>query len=235
MTAALAIGDWFTPSDENSDNAGDVDFGAGGATVLIDQASGPAPHLAIGGGKDGNLYLVNRDNMGHLGDANAWQMFSAGNQVFFTPAFWSNTIYSGPINSPVAAYSFSPVTDKVSVAASSHSTAGFGFPGTSPSVSSSAATNGIVWALDNSNYGALVGSATRAASPAILHAWDATNLATEFWNSSQTAGDAAGYAVKFTVPTIANGKVYVGTRGNDDTVHAATILGELDVYGLLPN
>jgi hypothetical protein len=90
-----------------------------------------------------------------------------------------------------------------------------------------------VWAIDNSKYGTN-DSGVRTASAAILHAYSASNLGTELWNSTQGSGNAAGFAVKFTVPTVANGKVYVGTRGNDNTNGSGTTFGEIDVYGLLP-
>ena len=100
----------------------------------------------------------------------------------------------------------------------SQSPASYNFPGATPSVSSTGTTNGIVWAIDSSAYG----TPCCSNGPAILHAYDASNLATELWSSTQGSGNTAGTAVKFTVPTIANGKVYVGTRS------------EIDVFGLLP-
>jgi outer membrane protein assembly factor BamB len=109
----------------------------------------------------------------------------------------------------------------------------FGFPGATPSISaSSATTDGIVWATDSRLY---CTPQSPGCGPAVLHAFDATKLSTELWNSSQAAGDKAGFAVKFTVPTVANGKVYIGTRGNDTGTGTSSILGELDVYGLKPN
>src|SRR5262249_16040833 len=98
----------------------------------------------------------------------------------------------------------------------------------------SGTTNGIAWAIDSSSYGTR-DSGAQTASYAVLHAYDATNIGTELWDSTQGSGNAAGFAVKFTVPTVANGKVYVGTRGNDYTRGSGTVLGALDVYGLLPN
>jgi hypothetical protein len=93
-----------------------------------------------------------------------------------------------------------------------------------------------VWAIDSRAYGTN-SNGSRAAGPAVVHVYDAGNLATELWNSSQATGsrDTGGNAVKFTVPTVANGKVYIGTRGNDDTQGNGTELGEIDVYGLFPN
>jgi hypothetical protein len=89
-------------------------------------------------------------------------------------------------------------------------------------VSAQGASGGVLWAIDSSGYGVPSQFGT---GPAILHAYDAANLSSELWNSSQAANsrDTAGNAVKFTVPTVANGKVYIGTRT------------EIDVYGLLPN
>jgi hypothetical protein len=110
----------------------------------------------------------------------------------------------------------------------------YGFGGTTPSVSAAANQNGIVWTLDNGQY-----CTTRApgCGPTVLYAHDATNVATELWNSGMVAADAAGNAIKFTVPTVANGKVYVGTRGNNigGLTGSSTAPGELDVYGLKPN
>ena len=234
VTSGLSVAQYFTPSDQMSDQVNDSDFGAGGAAILVDQPSSPFPHLVIGGGKDGTLYLLNRDAMGGLGDTNAVQSFNVGSPIYSTGAFWNGKFYLARVNGPLQSYSYNTVTGMFGLASVPQSSSTFGFPGSTPSVSSSGTANGIVWALDNGNY---CTPQSAGCGPAVLHAYDATNVTnnmmTELWNSSQGTGNTAGYAVKFTVPTIANGRVYIGTRGNNNGV-AGTIPGELDVYGLLP-
>ena len=233
LSSSLQVSSYFTPSDQANDNASDLDFGSGGSAILVDQPSGPVQHLVIGGGKDGFLYLLNRDAMGGLGDANAWQRFNFGYPIFSTGAFWNNTFYMAGVNGPLQAFSFNTSTGKFNTANVSQSPGTYGFPGSTPSVSSSGSSNGIVWALYNA---AFCTDQSTACGPTQLHVYDATNLATELWKSSQGTGNAAGNAVKFTVPTVANGKVYVGTRGNNTggVFGSTSISGELDVYGLLP-
>jgi hypothetical protein len=236
LTGALAISSWFTPSDQATDNSQDLDFGSGGSALVLNLSTGTGPlHLVIGGGKDGVLYLLNGDGMGGSGDPNARQHFNLGNAIFETAAFWNNTLYIAPVGASMVAYAFNTSTNLFNTTLTSQSAATFGFPGSTPSVSASgAASNGIVWGIDSTNY--CTGPPT-ACGPAVLHAYTATNLATELWNSSMVGADAAGNAVKFTVPTVANGKVYVGTRGNNTggTFGSTTISGQLDVYGLKPN
>jgi hypothetical protein len=170
--------------------------------------------------------------MGGLGDSNAWQRFNFGHAIFATGAFWNNTFYMAGVNGHLQAFSFDTSTGKFNTANVSQSAGTFGSPGSTPSVSASGTTNGIVWALDNSNY---CTPQSHGCGPAVLHAYNSDNLATELWNSTMGTGNAAGNAVKFTVPTIANGKVYVGTRGNNTggTTSSTSVPGELDVYGLL--
>jgi hypothetical protein len=236
-TSGLTLADWFTPMDQLSLDAFDHDLGAGGAAVLVDQTSGPHPHLIIGGGKSQVLYLLDRTNMGHFtsgGPDKVVQTLNVSEADFCTPAFWQNTLYFFGFNGPGLAYTFLPASDTFNPSVASSTTASFSFPGSSPSVSSNGNANGIVWTID-SNASGTGDSGPASAGPAVLHAFDATNLGTELWNSSQVPADAAGNAVKFTVPTVANGKVYVGTRGNDTTLGAGTVFGEFDVYGLKPN
>jgi hypothetical protein len=230
------VDQYFTPSDEASDNTNDSDFGSGGTAILVDlppKGSNPT-HLLVWGGKDGALYLLNRDKLGGVGDSNAWQHFSLGASIFSTGAFWNSNIYIAGWVGPLTAYTLDPSSAQIHPNASSTSANSFGFPGSTPSVSATRSTNGIVWSLDNGQYCTQQSS---GCGPAVLHAYDATNLGKEIWNSSQDPKNAAGFAVKFTVPTIANGRVYVGTRGNNaggiDTTTSTP--GELDVYGLLPN
>jgi hypothetical protein len=237
-TAGLTVADWFTPADQAKLDGADTDHGSGGAAILVDQPAGPVQHLVIGGGKEGNLFLLNRDLMGHYGasvnpvDSNAVQIFNVGNGIFSTSAFWSNSLYIAPAGGPLQAYPFNTTTGKFNTGSATSAAVSFNFPGATPSISASGASNGIVWAIDGSQY---CTPQSPGCNPAVLHAFDASKLSTELWNSSQAAGDTAGFAVKFTVPTVANGRVYIGTRGNDNGSGTSSILGELDVYGLLPN
>jgi hypothetical protein len=234
-TNGLSVTDWFTPMNQLSLDAQDLDLGAGGAAILVDQPSGPHPQLLIGGGKTGVLYVIDRTNLGHFiggGPDNVVQTLSGG-ASFSTPAFWQNTLYFFGFNGAGVAYTFLPASNTFNPSAASVTPSTFSFPGSSPSVSSNGSSNGVVWIIDSHSFG--TGDAVVSAGPAVLHAYDATNLGNELWNSSQVAADMAGNAVKFTVPTVANGKVYVGTRGNDTTTGSGTIFGEVDVYGLKPN
>jgi hypothetical protein len=232
--SGLTVADWFTPADQASLNGGDTDHGSGGAAILLSVASG---NYVIGGGKEGNLFLLNRNSMGHYGasvnpvNSNAVQIFSVGNGIFATSAFWNNSLYIAPAGGTLQAYPFS--SGLFNTGAATATGAVFNFPGATPSISaSSASANGIVWAIDASQY---CTAQSPGCNPAVLHAFDASKLASELWNSSQAAADQAGFAVKFAVPTVANGKVYIGTRGNDNGAGTSSVLGELDVYGLKPN
>jgi hypothetical protein len=222
--------DYFTPDDQGFLNQVDGDLGSGGVVLLPDQSQGPLPHLLVGGGKEGILYLLDRDNMGHyLPTANSQivQSFPANNGSFSTPAFWQNNLYvAGAVQGAtdnLRAYTFNPATGQFATSAASVSSHSFPFPGATPVVSSSGNSNGIVWVVDSSCYG-VPSPCSTTATPSILYAYDATNLSRELWDSSQAPSlrDQAGNAVKFSVPTVANGKVYIGTRS------------EVDVYGLLP-
>jgi chitodextrinase len=236
-----ANADWFTPNNQASLDANDTDLGSGGAVVLIDlPAPAPVPHLLIGGGKEGTLYLLDRTNLGHFTPNNGGtvQFFPASTAIFATPAFWQNKLYYAADGDRLKAFTLDPArglfTPTAGPSPSSESSNVFGFPGATPSISSNAATSGVVWAIDSSQF---CTNQSLACGPAVLHAYDAATLTNELWNSSLAAGnrDQAGNAVKFTVPTIANGKVYIGTRGNDTGSGASTVPGELDVYGLKPN
>jgi Putative Ig domain len=245
LSAALQVIGYFTPSDQQSDESFNNDFGSGGATVLADLPAGsPITHVAIAGGKDGNLYVYNRDALGGFGDSNAWEEMAVGTEgnldtdtpgvLFSVGAIWNDYYYLAGAGGPLQEYQLDPATAKLSLTTTGSSpSGGFLFPGATPSISANGDTNGIVWALDNSQY---CTRASPACGPAVLHAYNATNVAEELWNSAESSGDQAGNAVKFTVPTIANGKVYVGTRGNNTGgVYGSTsISGELDVYGLKP-
>jgi hypothetical protein len=148
LTSGLQVSQYFTPSDEMTDNGSDNDFGAGGAAILVDQPPPSPAHLVIGGGKDGYLYLLNRDAMGGFGDSNAWQRFYSGSEIFATGAFWNGHFYLA--GDRLRRFSLNAVTGMFDLSSVPQSANFFG--GSTPSISSTGTANGIVWALDNRNY-----------------------------------------------------------------------------------
>ncbi|HTC91823.1 MAG TPA: Ig-like domain-containing protein [Terriglobales bacterium] len=201
---------YFTPFNQSSLNGGDVDVGSGGVLLLPTQ-TGQHAHLLVQVGKEGAVTLVDRDNMGGYcascttRDTQIVQeLRGAVGGTWGMPAFWNNNVYFGGSGDRVKAYSFNAGgSGLLSANPTSRSTVGIGSYGPTPSVSANGNSNGIVWVIQADAY--------NGPGPAILRAFDATNLATELYNSTQNAGDSPGGAVKFTVPTVANGKVYVGT------------------------
>lgn len=230
LNAALRVTQYFTPSDELDDALGDHDFGSGGAAVLADLPAGnTVTHALVCGGKDGTLYVLNRDLLGGFGDSAAVQAIALGHGIFSTSAIWNNYLFVAGVGGPLAAYQLNLATVQFNPASSSTHT--YGFPGATPSVSASGTTNGVVWALDTHSYCTTESS---ACGPAVLHAYDATKLGTELWNSGMLSTDMAGNGVKFSVPTIANGRVYVATRGNNigGEDNSTSTPGEFEIYGL---
>jgi hypothetical protein len=202
----LAVADYFEPYNGVSESGSDQDLGSGGEVLLPDQTDGQGAvhHLLVGGGKDNNLYVADRDNLGKFNasgsNSNLYQELSGVGSIFSTPAFFNGVLFLGTVNSPLRAF---PITSaKLATSPSSQTTTTFAYPGTSPAISANGTQNGIVWALE---------SATGSA--AVLHAYDATNLAHELYNSQQAANsrDAFGNGNKFITPLVVNGKVYVGT------------------------
>jgi outer membrane protein assembly factor BamB len=200
----LAVADFFAPFNEVAESAADEDLGSGGVMLLPDltDSGGVVRHLLVGAGKDGNLYVINRDSMGGFSPStNAdWQEIDGafGGGVFASPAYFNGTIYYGGVGGPVEAFTVTGA--KLSTQPALQTTTEFVYPGTAPAVSASGTSDGIVWAVENS-------------SPAVLHAYDATNLTQELYNSSQAAGgrDNFGAGNKFITPAVADGMVFVGT------------------------
>ncbi len=204
---ALVVVDYFTMSSEVTESENDTDLGAGGVLLLPDltDSSGIVRHLAIGAGKDGNLYVVNRDSMGEFNAAsdNIWQELDGvlGGGVWSTPAYFNGTVYYGPQGGALVA--FSVANAELSSSPISSTATQFEYPGTFPVISANGTSNAIVWAYEN-------------AGTAVLHAYDATNLATELYNSNQAANgrDQFGAGNKFIAPAIADGKVFVASTNS---------------------
>jgi hypothetical protein len=205
---SLAVADYFTMYNEVSESSHDTDLGSGGEMLLPDlkDSTGTVRHLVVGAGKDGNIYLVNRDSMGKFNSSSNQQIWQqVGNAmpsgIWSTPAYFNGAVYYGEVGATLKA--FSMANAKLVAAPQSQTASQFTYPGTAPGVSANGTSNGILWAHENTN-------------PAVLHAYDAANLAHELYNSNQASAnrDHFGVGNKFITPTVADGKVFVGTTAS---------------------
>jgi hypothetical protein len=199
--------DFFTPYDEANLNAGDIEPGSGG--VVLFSVPNRRHQLAVETSKSGTLYVVDPAHMGRY-NANAntnivQSLPAATGGVWGTPAWWKDTLYVGPSYDTLKAFRFDPDQDLFETTPVSQSPTSFRFPGPTPSISANGDRAGILWLIQADNY--------VEGGPAVLRAYNASNLSQQLYSSSDNlARDYPGTAVKFTVPTIANGKVYVGTK-----------------------
>jgi hypothetical protein len=212
------VADYFTPWDQAMLNSYDTDVASGGVLLLPDQPGSPYPHLLVQVGKEGTIDLVNRDKMGHFNPGGDTQIVQTLPYIiggaWGGPAMWNNNLYFGGVHSPLKAFYYDPVAQQIQTPYTSATPESFSYPGPTPSISANGISNAILWVIQTDDY-LLSGHAT-------LRAYDADNLGTELYNSNMNqARDQAGVAIKFAVPTVADGLVFLGAGS------------EVDVYGLL--
>jgi Divergent InlB B-repeat domain len=229
-SGAFPILDWFTPWNQINLSNADEDLGSGGLLLLPDLPAGSAhQHLLTQMGKEGKIYLLDRDNMGQfcstcttIDTQIVQEIPGATAGIWGSPAYWNGSVYwgggseMGSGSDFVRAFSFNANgSGLLSTSATSQSTMRFNYPTTTPVISADGNANGILWTLDNSSYGSTCCQ--------LLYAFDATNLGTMLYSSAQAASsrDSLGGAIKFTSPMVANGKVYVGSQN------------QVSVFGLL--
>jgi hypothetical protein len=220
--------DYFTPYDQANMDINDFDLASGGVLLLPDQ-SGAHPHLLISAGKSGTIYLIDRDNMGHYKSNNDSQIVQSLVNIFphgsnasgnySAPVYFNGHVYFSPVADTVQAFALN--NGLLSTALTSQSSKTYVYPGGSLAISANGNSNGVLWAVERN---ATTDSDLDATGPGVLHAYDANNLGNELYNS-ELAGSRDTLmdpAAKFTIPLVANGKVFVAS------------VGRLTVYGLLP-
>ena len=225
LSPAGAVVDYFTSKDQSIMNSNNWDLSSAGPMLLPDQ-TGPRPHLLIGAGKNGTIYLVDRDNMGHFTSNDSGVVQSLTNIFpngtpepgnYSAPVYFNGTVYFGPVNDRLKGFH---VTNGVLSTAPTSSSAGiYPYPGAAMAVSANGTSNGILWAIQRND--------TPVAEPgtkqATLRAYSTVSLSGELYNSTQAgARDSFGSAGKFTIPLVANGRVYVLSQS------------QLTAFGLLP-
>ncbi|MGB8731810.1 MAG: PQQ-binding-like beta-propeller repeat protein [Candidatus Sulfotelmatobacter sp.] len=219
-SGGLAVADYFEMDNGVQESNGDVDLGSGGALLLppMKDGSGNTWNLAVGAGKDTNLYIVNRESMGKFNpksNGNYQELSGAlPGGIWSMPAYANGRLYYGPVGEPILEFEFKDAKLLTTPVAKTNNS--FGYPGATPSISSNKGSNTIVWAAENTN-------------PAVLHAYNAKTLV-EIYNTNQAAGgrDHFGAGNKYITPMIINGKVYVGTTNG---VGAFGVLSEKAAAG----
>jgi len=210
----LAVRDYFTPFDQQKLSDSDSDLGSGGPLLLPDQP-GAHRHEVLMAGKGSLLYVLDRDNLGQFNprdDSRAVQTIQAANEAFGAPAYWNGHVYWQVSYDVLRDYAL----QNGRLALARQGPDKFGDRGATPTISADGTRNGIAWAIETKNWRSV-------SNNAVLHAYDASNVARPLYNSNQNGSrDRAGTALRFTIPTVADGRVYVGTKN------------EVDVYGLLP-
>ncbi len=215
----LSVTDYFIPFDYQKLFNDDLDLGAGGPVLLPAQTGAAHPHVLVTSGKDSTVYLLDRDNLGkwHADEDSQILQSFFGNAYgsFATPAVWNNTVYFGFSDASLEAFAYDPVQQQINPTPSSTSGSIFlGYPGASPILSANGSADAILWILQTDQF--------HSGGPAILRAFDPANLATEFYDSNMSPDrDGAGAAVRYTVPVVADGQVFVAGHN------------EIDIYGLL--
>ncbi len=209
----VKIVDSFTPFDESKLDAVDGDLGSGGPMLMQDRAGARGLIFAS---KAGKLYLLDPDHLGgfHAGDdTGARQAFETSDGEYGSPAGWNGHVYLQ--GSDVPLFDFGFAGGRLTSTPVARSSAAMPNPGATPTVSANGSHDGIVWLVQSKPFGT-------DDRPAVLHAYEGADVAHELYTSEQNpARDRAGTALRFNIPTVADGKVYVGTRGG------------IDVYGLL--
>ena len=216
--ASLKVVDFFTPFNAAVMNLTNIDVGSGGFLLLPDQSGTAHPHLLVGAGKEGRIYLIDRDNLGKHNAQSDQIVQSIPNavgpgddSVFYSPVFWNGNVYFSGTQDVIKAFSLN--NGRLSTAPVMQAATTFTFPGAGLILSANGSSGGILWALEWHE----------ASHLGTLHAYDAQNLARELWNSDQSgARDSAGATTRLNVPLVINGKVYVSGKTN------------LLVYGMLP-
>lgn len=245
LDAQLHIVDHFTPFDYNFLQCKDLDLSGGGAMLI------PQSGRLLAGGKGGKMYLVNKESLGgvqandagaaqtlwfnddhyaaqctNIVTAEAYSTEITGYQIFSTAAYFNGSLYLGVTAGPVKQFAYS--SGQLHPGAETNAQIADGTYGTTPFISANGTQNGIVWMLDHNR--PIQDPLSSTPAPAVLRAYDASNIALKLYDSSGNPNDQPGYGIKFTSPIVANGKVFIGTA--HDTLSVANPQGELDVYGL---